>query len=274
MLQADSRQRRREHRADHRPAGPANPAQPGRNSPATASRPRPCSTWSSRSAASRWAKWSKGSCASRWSCACRRTCAASPEAIGAILMPTPSGRAHSAVAAGRRRSRRRAVHDHARMGPAADHGHRPTSAAATWAASSPRPGRRSPTKVHAAAGPLSRRVGRPVREPAAGPDAAADRRAAGAGADLRAALPDLPQRRRRPARVHRRAVRLGRRHLRPVAARHAVFDLGGDRLHRPVGRGGARRHDPGLLHPATAQTRACRWTRPSTRPPSRACGPC
>ena len=68
-------------------------------------------------------------------------------------------------------------------------------------------------------------------------------------ADLRAALPDLPQRHRRPAGLHRRAVRLGRRHLRPLAARHAVLDLRGHRLHRHVGRRGAGRHDPGVLHP-------------------------
>ena len=112
------------------------------------------------------------------------------------------------------------------------------------------------------AGPLPHRIRRAVREPAAGPHAAADRRAAGAGADLRAALSDLSQRGRRPAGVHRRAVRLGGRDFCPVAARHAVFDLGRHRLHRPVGRGRAGRHDPGFLRPATARSAACRSTRP------------
>jgi cobalt-zinc-cadmium resistance protein CzcA len=101
-------------------------------------------------------------------------------------------------------------------------------------------------------GTLSGRVRWTVREPAASADALADRRPAGPRADLLPALHDLSQRRRRLARLHGHPVRLGRRHLRPLAARHAVFDLGGGRLHRHVRRGRARRHDPRVVHPAAA----------------------
>ena len=63
--------------------------------------------------------------------------------------------------------------------------------------------------------------------------------------------------------VHGRAVRLRGRGVRPVAAGHAVFDFGGRRLHCPVGRLGARRHGPGVLHSPAAAGRGWRWTRPS-----------
>ena len=177
--------------------------------------------------------------------ACPKQCATASTAIGSILVPTAAGERLPLSRLADIRVVEGPVDDHARMGPAADHG----------VGQRPRPRhrqlrRRGPAAnegaTQAAAGPLLRRVRRAVRASAAGANAAADRRAAGAGADLRAAVRDVSKRGRRAARVHRRAVRLGRRHLRALAARHAVFDLGGDRLHRPVGRGRARRHDPGV----------------------------
>jgi cobalt-zinc-cadmium resistance protein CzcA len=79
-------------------------------------------------------------------------------------------------------------------------------------------------------------------------------RAIGRGAHLRAALFDLPKRGRCLACLHGRSPWLGRRHHRPVAARHAVLDFRRDRLHRHVRRGGSRRHDPGFVHsPTTSQ---------------------
>ena len=62
-----------------------------------------------------------------------------------------------------------------------------------------------------AAARLHDRVGRPVREHAARPAAADDRRAAGPGSDHRAAVRDLSQRDRHAVRVHQRAVGLRRR---------------------------------------------------------------
>ena len=82
----DPGSRRREHRADHRPADAADQGQPGRRSPATASRPRRCSTSWSRSAASRWAKWSRGSSAFRWSCGCRRVSRTAPRRSASMLV--------------------------------------------------------------------------------------------------------------------------------------------------------------------------------------------
>ena len=56
------------------------------------------------------------------------------------------------------------------------------------------------------------------------------------GADLRAALPHLRPGARRAARLHRRALRRGRRGRGALAARHAVQHLGGRRLRRAVRR--------------------------------------
>ena len=91
---------------------------------------------------------------------------------------------------------------------------------------------------------------------------------------LRLALSDLRQRRRHDSRLHRRPVRCGRRHLRPVAPRHAVLDLGGDRLHRHVRRRGPRRHDPRLLHPATSQQGTAPGRSGASKRRSPGCGPC
>ena len=54
--------------------------------------------------------------------------------------------------------------------------------------------------------------------------------------DPEPALPDVPLGPRRPDDLQRRALRPGRRRLRPLALGHAVHDLGGRRLRRP-GRG-------------------------------------
>ena len=67
-----------------------------------------------------------------------------------------------------------------------------------------------------AARPLPRRMGWTVRESPAGAAATVGRRAARVGHDLRVALSDLPQRDRRLAGVHRRAVRLGGGNSRPL----------------------------------------------------------
>ena len=99
------------------------------------------------------------------------------------------GRAHAAVAAGRHSKSSKGRRRSRASGASGGSPCRPTSAAATSAASSPRPQRQIGGETDAAAGPLLHRVRRPVREPAAGAHAAADRRAAGRRADLRAAVP-------------------------------------------------------------------------------------
>ena len=108
-----------------------------------------------------------------------RQCGAAPEAIGSILMPTAVGRAIAAVAAGRHRDGRRAVDDHPRVGPAADHGHgqRPRPRHRQLRGRGPAADRRS--KLALPPGRYFYRIRRPVRASAAGPHAAADRRAAG-----------------------------------------------------------------------------------------------
>ncbi len=88
------------------------------------------------------------------------------------------------------------------------------------------------------------------------------------------AVHDISKHRRRAAGVHRRAVRLGRRHFRAVAARHAIFDFRRDRLHRPFRRGGAGCNDSRELHPATARQRIPFGTTRWKMPPSRGCGRC
>ena len=252
--------RRREHRAGHRPARPADQRQPGRDRPLRhpgQDRARPGRV-ARQQAAGRGR--SKGSCVSRWSSACPRTMRASPEAIGAILVPTPPAsasrcRGWPTSRPSRDRPRSRA------SGTSGGSPSRPTSAAATWAASSPRPSSKIAEQVALPPGRYRVECGGQFEHLQRARTRLMIVVPLAAGADLRAALPDLPQRHRRPARVHRRAVRLGRRHLRPVAARHAVLDLRGGRLHRPVRRRRARRHDPGLVHPPAAAARACRWTR-------------
>ena len=84
-----------------------------------------------------------------------------------------------------------------------------------------------------------------------GPDAADDRCPGRTPFDFRAALLHLSQPGRCLAGFHRYSFRLGRRHFCPVAAGHAVFDFGRRWIHCHVGSGGAGRHDPGFLYPAT-----------------------
>ena len=263
----DRRQRRRPGRAGDRPAGPADPGQAGRDRPLRRPGQDGHSTWSSRSARCRSARWSRASSASRSSSGCRRSGGRARRRSASILVADAGRRA-----------------DPARRGwPTIQLVEGPSTITREW-------GQRRITvtcnirgrdmgsfvaeaqqkvaeQVRTAAGPLPPRVGRAVRELRAGPAPADDRRPGRGRADLRAALLHLPQRRRRAAGVHRRAVRLGRRHHRPVAAGHAVLDLGHHRLHRPVGRGGARRHDPGQLRPPAPAQGACRSrTRSGRRP--------
>ena len=106
----------------------------------------------------------------------------------------------------------------------------------------------------AAAGPapagLLDHLGRPVREPGRGAAAADDRRAGLLRVDLPAALRRARLGARCAAGVQRRAAGTDRRHRRAVAARHAVLDLGGGRLHRAVGRRRAERPGDAHLHQA------------------------
>ena len=136
---------------------------------------------------------------------------------------------------------------------------RPTSAAGTWAASWPRPGRRSPSSVQLPPGRYRVEWGGQFEHLQRAQQRLMIVVPLALALIFGAALPDLPQRDRRPAGVHRRAVRLGRRHLRPLDARHAVLDLRGRRLRRPLRRRRARRHAAGLLHPPACGGRACRW---------------
>ena len=262
ILQQHSRRRRRQRRAGHRPAGAADQGQAGAARPlrrAGQGGARPGRV-DRRQAGGRGGRRPAAVSARR--AAAGRRCATSPEAIGAILMPTAAGERMPLVAAGRR--------SRWSKGPSTitrEWGQRRITVTANVrgrdlgsfvAEAQQQIDRRSV----AAAGPL-------LASSSAGSSSTSQRARTrllivvpvALRADLRAAVPDLPQRRRRAARVHRRAVRLGRRHLRAVAARHAVLDLGGDRLHRPVRRGRARRHDPGLVRPAAPAAGACRSTR-------------
>ena len=143
------------------------------------------------------------------------------------------GRANSPGTLGHDRNRRRAVHDQTRVVSAADHrlGQRARTRHGQLRRGGPSESR---GRSAVASRPVSRRMGRPVRASPAGAATPDDRRAGRLGAHLRAALHDLPERDRRLARVHRRAFRLGRRHLRAVAARHALFHLGGGRVRGPL----------------------------------------
>ncbi len=70
-----------------------------------------------------------------------------------------------------------------------------------------------------------------------------------------AALPHLPAGPRQPPDLRRRPVRDGRRRRRAARARAALLDLRGGRVHRPLGRVGARRHGPRLARPPAPRAR-------------------
>ena len=74
--------------------------------------------------ATRRARCARASSGSRWWFGCRTRSAKSPEAVGSILVPTPTGERIPLSRLADIRHRRGAVHDHPRMGPAADHDHR------------------------------------------------------------------------------------------------------------------------------------------------------
>ncbi len=256
----DPGRRRREHRADHRPADAADQDQPGPGRPLRRARQDGARFRGvDRQQAAGGRRRRATPLSARGPPARRIT--PQPRGDRLALGADRLGRADSPLAPGESRGRRRPVDDHPRMGPAADHrdGQRARPRPGQFRGRSPAENRR---KGRAALGPLPRRVRRTIRESAAGTDPAADRRACRAGADLCPALLDVSQHGRRASRLHRHSVRLGGRHFRPVAARHAVFDLGGDRLHRHVGRGRARRHDSRVVRPPTSRRKAS----PSTMP--------
>ena len=183
--------------------------------------------------------------------------------IGSILIPTASGERLPLSRLADIRSRRRPVHDHARMGPAADHrlGQRP----------------------------------RPRHRQLRGRGPAADRRSnsscrpAATSYEFGGQFEHLQRARTRLLIVVPLALVLIFALL--YLTYHNVVDAlrvftgvpfgwvggifalwlrdmpfsisAGDRLHRPVGRGRARRHDPGVATSGNCGRRACRWTRPS-----------
>ena len=194
------------------------------------------------------------------------TARASPQAIGAIAADDAGRRAGAAVAAGRSWSWSKGRPRSPANGASGASRCSATSTAATWAVLWPRRRSEIDAEVKLPPRPLSPRMGRPVREPGAGQDAAADRGAGGAGADLRAAVHHLQptgamccwcsRRCRSPASGGVLALWL--RGL-------AVLDLGRRRLHRPVRRVGAQQHGAGDVHPPAARAGACRWTGRSRR---------
>ena len=182
--------RRREGRADRRAADAAHHRRPRRGSPATGSTPRTCSTWSTalgRAHAS--ARSSRGK--RRFDIQVRL------RAARRAHDPERDPRARDRRPRGPRRAARATLADVAmEEGPAqisrengrsAASRSRPTCAAATSPASSPRRRRAVARKVSLPPGYCDR-LGRPVREPADGDGAADDRRADRPGADLPAAL--------------------------------------------------------------------------------------
>ncbi len=119
----------------------------------------------------------------------------------------------------------------------------------------PRPGllRRGPGASGGRRGGDSQRLlgdlWRDLRAADLGHEAAADRGARRAVADLRPALRPVPVGEGRRDRILRRAPGPDRGGGGPAAARPAAVDLGGGGLHRPVRRGGAERGGDGQLHP-------------------------
>ena len=117
-------------------------------------------------------------------------------------------------------------------------------------------------------------VGRSVRELHPRQQAARLRRPAGAGGDLRDAVPDVRRPSLRDRRVRQRAARAGGRRAGPEPARPAVLDPGGGRLHRGRRRGGAERRRDGRRSRAAPRVVGghCSTTR-SGAAPGRSCVP-
>ena len=202
-------------RADHRAAGAPGRSRSATPFPATACPPGRCSTPSRRRAASRSARsWSRAD-GSRSSSGCRCPTATTRRPWRRCSIPTASGQrlpltrlarleettGPSTIQRewGQRRIvvqanvRGRDIGSFVEGGPGADR---------------PRGG--------ATAGRLHDRVGRAVREHAAGRAAALHRRAAGPGPDPEPALPDVPLAPRRADDLQRRAVRPRRRRPRAL----------------------------------------------------------
>ena len=109
------------------------------------------------------------------------------------------------------------------------------------------------------------RVGRSVREHAAGRKTAPDRRPTRTGPDPEPALPHVPFGPRRRDDLQRRALRPHRRRARAVGHGPAVHHLGGRRLRRP-GRGiDARRASCWSAPSATGWPTVCPSAKPSSR---------
>ena len=227
-----------------------------------ACRPSACWTWSSRSAASRWAKWWKANCVFRWLPRLPERFRRSESAIANILLLDALRRAIAALALGGRRTVDGAEDDSARMEQAANH----------RAVQRPRPRRgqlyrraqRVVRRQGDVAARLSRRLGRAVREHAAGPEAIGDRHSRGAGADRRccstwligSAIDTLVVFASVPFACVGGIGGFG-------APRHAAFDLRGSRFYHALGRFGAEQHGDRL-----------RCSRPQSRQarrPSRSC---
>ena len=163
-----------------------------------------------------------------------------PERLGQLLLTAPGRREGAA------RERRRHPHD---PGPG---GREPRErpASARRADERPRPRRRQLRGRGAAADGLRReaarrlfrRVGRAVREPAAGHASAHGRDPGVARDHLPAALPDLRSRSPGGPRHPERAVRSRRRRRGPLDPRPQPEPLRLGRLHRPLRRGGPQRH--------------------------------
>ena len=101
----------------------------------------------SRSAASRWAKSSKANCAFRWWSGLPEECRESPEAIGAMLIATPSGERIPLSRLAKRARWSKARRRSRASGTSGGSRSRPTSAAATWAALWPRRGKEIAAQV-------------------------------------------------------------------------------------------------------------------------------
>ena len=275
--QIDSRRRRRQRRADHRASRCCRSRSSRTRSPATACRPRRCSIWWNRSAASRWAKSSRGSCVFRWSCGLPEEHRGKVRRRSArILGADRLRRAIPAVAAGERRRDRRPLDDHARMGAAPAHGHGQRAR--------PRPGqlrrgsrsKKSPKRSRCRPGRYRIECGGQFENL----QRARTRLLIVVPMALRA---DLRRCFTRPTTTWSMLLRVFTGI--PFAWVGGIFALwlrdmpfsisAAHRLHRHVGRRGPRRHDPRFAHPAasaegTAAGRRGARRRPSTRLAARA----
>ncbi len=237
------------HRAGHRAAGAPGRGRPRRPWPATASRPRQVLDVVEAVGRHRGRRGPRA----RPAVPAGRPAARCPTATTRRPWRRSSSRPRRGSGSrspGSRRLERddRPLDDPARVGRAADRrpGQRPGPRHRLLRRRGPgadRPRGGAPGRLHRSSGAASSRTCERAET------RLLHRRAARPGADPEPALPDVPLVPRRPDDLQRRALRPGRRRLRPLAPGHAVHDLGGRRLRRP-GRGvDARRADPRQLHP-------------------------